>query len=165
MIPHDAVPTSNDATTLPVPAARFIELAIHGKELMLAGKFHHWVPLALQTGGKQSEAQLLIDVTSPGPVNDTGELFSFDSARVKRVGEGAFLATGILRDGDLQRPAEAMVLAPVAHSPFASITFQVDEATFPEVWRELSARVAVEHGGEVEVRPWAWPVPPAVAAA
>jgi hypothetical protein len=165
MTPHDAVPTNINERSLPANAPRFIELSIRGKDLMLSGKFQHWVPLALQTGGKQSEAQLLIDVTSPGPANDTAELFSFASDRVKRVGEGAYLVKGVLREGDLQCPADAMVLAPAAHSAFASITFQVDEATFPEIWRELSARLAVEHGGDVEVRPRAWLVAPALAAA
>ena len=132
----------------------------------MAGKFEHWVPMSLETGGKKSEAQLVFDVTSTGPANDTvGEVFSFVSSKVRRVGDGAYLARGTMRRGDVQRASSAMVQAPAAHSPFAVVTFQVDEGAFPELWEELSARVADQDDAKAEVRPRAWLLPPVVAAA
>ena len=122
--------------------------------------------MALETGGKKSEAQVVFDVTSTGPANDTGgEVFSFVSSKVRRVGDGAYLAKGTLRRGDVQRASNAMVQAPAAHSPFAVVTFQVDEGAFPELWEELTARVAAQDGSNAEVRPRAWLLTPVVAAA
>lgn len=134
--------------------------------MLLAGKFEHWVPLSLETGGKHGEAQIVFDVTSPGPANDTGgEVFSFVCDNARRVADGTYLARGTMRRGDVQRASRAMVQAPAAHSPFAVVTFQVAETVFPEVWEELSARVASQEGAKGEVRPRAWLLPPAVAAA
>jgi hypothetical protein len=145
---------------------RFIDLSIAGGELLLAGKFQHWVPLALESGGKRSEAQVVLDVTSSGPANDTGgEVFAFASRNVRRIGEGTYLARGILRRGDVQQASNATVQAPAAHSPFAVVTFEVDEAVFPELWDELSTRVASQENSAGEVRPRAWLLTPVLAAA
>jgi hypothetical protein len=144
---------------------RFIDLSIRGGELFLAGRFDHWVPMALESGGKSSHAQLVVDVTSVGPANDTAELFSFVSSKVRRMADGAYLATGTLSRGDVQRASRASVQAPGAHSPFAVVTFEVDEAVFPEAWIELSARVGAQDTSTAQVRPHAWLFTPAVAAA
>jgi hypothetical protein len=145
-------------------APRFIQLDIHGGEVVLAGKFEHWLPVSMETGGDASEAQVVFDVTSPGPANDLGQVFSFASSEVKRTGKGTYVATGTMRRGDVTRKAEAVVHTPLAHSPFAAVTFNVDEGAFPEVWSELSARVS-DRVDESEVRPWAWLRPPEVAVA
>jgi hypothetical protein len=145
---------------------RFIDLSIRGADLLLAGKFEHWVPLSLETGGKHGEAQIVFDVTSPGPANDTGgEVFSFVSTKARQVADGTYLAQGTMRRGDVERASRAMVQAPAAHSPFAVVTFQVAETVFPEVWEELSARVASQQEPNAEVRPRAWLLAPVVAAA
>jgi hypothetical protein len=145
---------------------RFIDLSIRGEDLLLEGKFEHWVPMALESGGKRGQAQLVFDVTSSGPANDTGvELFSFVSTRARRVADGAYVAQGTMQQGDVHRAARATVQTPAAHSPFAIVTFEVVEAAFPEVWEELSARVASQDGSNGEVRPRAWLLTPTIAAA
>jgi hypothetical protein len=165
--------TRRQLTPTPVAASgpgpgqpRFIDLSIRGDELLLEGKFEHWVPMALETGGKRSHAQLVIDVTSPGPANDTGEeLFSFVASKVRKVTDDSYVAQGVMQRGDVQRPGRATVQAPAAHSPFAVVTFEMTEAAFPEVWEELSTRVARQGGPDAEVRPRAWLLTPTVAAA
>lgn len=154
--------TPNDA---PARAFRRIDLAIHGADLVIDGRFEHWVPVAMETGGGQSEAQVLFDVTSPGPANDGGELFSFTASNVEQLQEGAYLAKGNLRRGDVVRSIEALVQSPVAHSPFASVTFRVDEEAFPEIWTEFSGRLAAHDPADTEVRPRAWLLSPVLAAA
>jgi hypothetical protein len=144
---------------------RIIELAIHGADLVLAGKFEHWVPVAIETGGGESEAQVLFDVTSSGPANDGGELFSYTAKKVSRLADGAYLAKGTFRAGDVIRGVEALVQAPAGHSPFASITFRLDEAAFPEVWQEFSGRLSGRGPADLEVRPRAWLLAPVLAAA
>jgi hypothetical protein len=156
------LPVADGAFAVSLP--RSIDLAIRGADLVLAGRFQHWVPLTLETGGGQSEAQLLFDVTSPGPANDTGDVFSFASADVRSIGDGAFMAKGVLRRGELERPVDAVVQAPAAHSPFAAVTFQIDETAFPEVWSELSEQASARIT-DGEVRPWAWMLAPVLAAA
>jgi hypothetical protein len=121
--------------------------------------------MSLESGGKHNEAQLLVDVTSHGPTNATDAVFSFVSNVVRRVGPDAFLAKGTIRRGDVQRPADALVQVPPTHSPFAAVTFQLDEPTFPEVWSELSARFASQDGSNARVHPRAWLLAPTVAAA
>jgi hypothetical protein len=162
-------PTSSNPVAGSEPAVSqpsFIDLSIRGGELLLEGKFEHWVPMALESGGKQSQAQLVIDVTSSGPAIDAGdELFSFVSTKIRRVAEGTYLAQGTMQRGDVQRASEATVQAPAAHSPFAVVTFELAEGVFPEVWDELSARVAGQDGAKGELRPRAWLLPPMVAAA
>jgi hypothetical protein len=164
MTPRAANPEILAAEDVVVAGPRFIQLDIHGGEVVLAGKFGHWLPVSLQTGGPDSEAQVVFDVTSPGPANDVGQVFSFTSSEVKRTGKGTYLATGTMRRGDITRDAQAVLQTPLAHSPFAAVTFHVDEGAFPEVWSELSARVA-DPVDETEVRPWAWLRPPELAAA
>jgi hypothetical protein len=158
---NPSVSAAGSATTTPLPS---IDLAIRSKDLMLAGKFQNWMPVALETGGKQSQAQVLFDVTSAGPANDAGELFSFVSRDVRRTGPGLYRAKGTLREGDIERPADAIVQVPAEHSPFAAVTFDIDQASFPDVWRELSARVAAA-GPNAELRPQRWVVVPTLSAA
>lgn len=139
---------------------------MRGEDLLLSGKFGHWVPLSLDDGsGKLPEAQLVFDVTSVGPANDGGEVFSFVATEVEPLVAGAYLARGTLRRDDREQPAQAVLQAPATHSPFALVTFQIDPATFPELWSELEARVANDQVPEGEVRPWAWPQAPTLAAA
>jgi hypothetical protein len=145
---------------------RFIDLSIRGGQLLLEGRFEHWVPMALESGGKRSQAQLVFDVTSTGPANDTGDaFFSFESSKVRRVADGTYLAQGVMRHGEVHRLGKATVQAPAAHSPFAVVTFELSEDAFPEVWEELSVRVATQDGSNAEVRPKAWLLTPMVAAA
>jgi len=154
------------ATSPAVSQPHFIDLSIRGEDLLLEGKFEHWVPMALESGGKRNHAQLVFDVTSHGPANDTGdELFSFVSTRVRRVADGAYVAQGTMQRGDVRRAGTATVQAPAGHSPFAVVTFELTEAAFPEVWEELSARVASQEGSKGEVRPRAWLLTPVIAAA
>jgi hypothetical protein len=164
---QDSTPERPVAAAGPtVGQPRFIDLSIRGEELLLSGKFEHWVPLALESGGKRSQAQLVFDVTSPGPANDTGgELFSFVSSKVRRVADGTYLAQGTMQHGDVQRATKATVQAPAAHSPFAVVTFEVAETDFPEVWEELSTRVSAQNGSSADVRPRAWLLTPVIAAA
>jgi hypothetical protein len=164
MNPTHAIPTGLAPTRVSQP--RFIALSIRGEDMLLEGKFEHWVPMTLESGGKRGQAQLVVDVTSSGPANDTGnELFSFVSSKVRQVADGTYLVQGVMQRGDVQRTGKATVQAPAQHSPFAVVTFEVTEAAFPEVWEELSARVASQDGSNGEVRPRAWLLTPTVAAA
>jgi hypothetical protein len=162
----DATPTLHVAATgLDVGQPRFIDLSIRSEDLVLSGKFEHWVPMALESGGKQNEAQLLVDVTSHGPGHGTDAVFSFTSTNVRRMGSDAYLARGTIGRGDVQRAIEVLVQAPQRHSPFAAMTFRLDEPVFPDVWSELAARYAAHTDSSAEVRPRAWLLTPAVASA
>jgi hypothetical protein len=163
MIRPDTTPTTTARARVAAP--RLIDLAIHGSDLVIAGRFEHWVPVSLETGGAQGEAQVLFDVTSPGPANDAGDLFAFTSSDVRQLADGAYLARGSFRQGETEHSVEAVVQAPAGHSPFAAVTFRVDEAAFPEVWSALADRMAARPAADLEVRPRAWLLAPVLAAA
>jgi hypothetical protein len=145
---------------------RVIRLAINSKELMVAGRFDHWVPVAMEGNGAEGAAQLFFDVTGMARRADDEELFSFESTEVKRVGDLAFVARGTLRQGETERVVDAVVQTPMAHTPFLAITFPLDQAAFPEIWGDLAALVAGgRNDGALQITPRAWLRVPALAAA
>jgi hypothetical protein len=142
-----------------------VRLAIRSKELMVAGRFDHWVPVAMEGNGAEGAAQLFFDVTGMTSRPEDAELFSFESTQVKRVGELAFVATGTLQQGDVERTVDAVVQTPMAHTPFLAITFPVDETVFPDVWSDLSDLVSALPDGNSQMGPRAWLRAPTLAAA
>jgi hypothetical protein len=142
-----------------------IRLSISSKDLMLDGRFDHWVPVAMEGDGAEGAAQLFFDVTGMAGRGEEDELFSFESTKVKRLGELAFVATGLLRQGEVERTVDAVVQTPLAHTPFFAITFPLDQAAFPDVWGDLSALVSVRTEGGTQMTPRAWLRAPALASA
>jgi len=142
-----------------------VNLSIRSKDLLVAGRFDHWLPVALEGNGAEGAAQLFFDVTGMAGKTDAGELFSFESTQVRRLGELAFVATGTLQRGDVKRTVDVMVQTPMAHTPFFAVTFPVDETIFPEVWSDLSALIAARHDGDTQMTPRAWLRAPRLASA
>jgi hypothetical protein len=146
-----------------------IRLAINGKDLMLAGRFNHWTPVAVEGGGTggESAVQLFFDVTSLARTDETEDLFEFTSHQVKRIGDLAFLVKGTMKQGDVERPVDAVVQTPVAHTPFVAITLPFEAEVFPEIWSDMSALVSARVDGESAqmMHPQAWLKAPSLAAA
>jgi hypothetical protein len=145
---------------------RVIRLAINSKELMVAGRFDHWLPVAMEGNGAESAAQLFFDITGMARRPDDEELFSFEATKVKRAGDLAFIATGTLRQGETERTVEAVIQTPMAHTPFLAITFPLEQSAFPEIWADLAALVAGPRPeGGVQMTPRAWLRVPTLATA
>jgi len=142
-----------------------IRLDVRSKDLVVSGRFNHWLPVAIEGDGAEGAAQLFLDVTGMARRGEEGELFSFESTEVKRVGDLAFVATGTLRRGDVERKVEAMIQTPIAHTPFLAITVPLDQAAFPDVWGNLSALVGTRSEAGAQLTPRAWLRIPVLAAA
>jgi hypothetical protein len=144
-----------------------IRIAINGKELMLAGRFNHWVPVAVEGGtGGESAVQLFFDVTSLARTDEQDELFSFTSTSVKRIGDLAFVVKGTMKQGEVERNVDAVVQTPLAHTPFVAITLPFEEEAFPEIWSDMAALVSARVDGEsAQMHPSAWLKAPTLATA
>jgi hypothetical protein len=145
---------------------RVIRLAINSKQLMVAGRFDHWVPVAMEGNGAETAAQVLFDVTGMAGRAEDEELFSFEATEVKRVGDLAFVAKGTLRQGETERTVDVVVQTPMAHTPFVALTFPLEQSAFPEIWADLAALVAgTRNDGQIQMTPRAWLTAPALATA
>ena len=146
-----------------------INLRIAGADLLLSGRFEHWVPLALAEGKDEGAAQLLLDVTSTprsrSESRPVSELFSFTSTSVEAVAPQSYRAKGRLRSHGITRQTEVLLHSPVGHTPFFIMTVPVDRTHFAELWSELEDRAAVTVAGDKELRPRAWLRAPELAAA
>src|SRR3954447_6806886 len=142
--------------------ARTIRLSIRGGDLLLEGRFDHWVPLALD----DSAVQLCVDVTGMTVPSEprAEELFSVTAHAVDEVRPLEFAATGTIRRGKVKQPIQVMVQTPPAHTPFVVLTVPIDRAHFPEVWDELSAAVA-SRVSDAPLHPRGWLRMPSLAAA
>jgi hypothetical protein len=165
--------TSSTMSATPVasPSAA-IELRIGGADLLLAGRFLHWMPVTL-VNGKNDEglAQVLFDVTSnraaaKGKGKDTRPLFEFQATSVKSTGPQTYRLKGRIKAGLSSGEVEARLESPRGHTPFFAITFTLDRSKFAALWSafEERAAAAVANGVE-ELRPWAWLREPQLAAA
>jgi hypothetical protein len=157
---------------LRLQAVQPINLRIAGADLLLAGRFEQWVPLALAEGKGDGEAtaQLLIDVTSTSRAQRKGDkqsadLLSFSATDVELVGPQSYRAKGKLRADGVTRPAEALLHNPAGHTPFLIMTLPIDRAHFAEVWSAFEDRAAATPAGDREMRPRAWLRAPELAAA
>lgn len=145
------------------PPADPLWLSINGEELMLAGRFDHWVPVAIEEGGTEGAVRMFIDVTGMAAAepHPAGVLFSFTARTVERVGPFAWVATGLLRRGNRQRRVKALIQVPAAHGPFVAMTFNIDRERFADVWGTVAGLLAGRREGE-HMAPRAWlraPVP------
>jgi hypothetical protein len=144
-----------------------IGLAIAGSELMVNGRFDHWVPVAAEGAGVDEGAvQIFFDVTGMARPQDRENLFAFDALEVDRLGPFVYLAKGTVTRGDVVEPMEVVVQTPPAHTPFLVVTFSIDRKKFPDVWEDLNASVATRDGGaSSQLHPRAWLRPPTLASA
>jgi hypothetical protein len=142
-----------------------VQLSITSKDLVIAGRFDHWLPVAMEGNGAEGAVQVLFDVTGLSTRQEDGELFSFEATKVKRVNAQSFAVTGLLKQGEVERTVEALVQTPMAHTPFVAITFPLDATAFPELWGDLSALVSGHNDNAVPMSPRAWLRAPALAAA
>lgn len=154
----------------PARGGQALRLDIAGSNLLIAGTFEQWVPLVMEGLRDDRAVQLLVDLTSSkgtaeaAAVNDNKLLFSFEGHDIKRMPVG-HRVRGTLTLGTQSAPAEVLLQAPAAHTPFAVLAFEVPEG-FETMWDEMSKRADDNAArGETEVRAWGWLRPPAVAAA
>lgn len=161
--------TINSRSPVASPSAG-IELRIGGADLLLAGRFHHWMPVTL-IHGKDDEglAQVLFDVTSNRAApkgRRPRALFEFHSTSVKSTGPQSYKLKGRIKSGIFSGDAEALLESPRGHTPFFAITFTIDRAKFSDLWNAFEERAATAiANGEEELRPWAWLREPQLAAA
>lgn len=154
----------------PVPA---IQLGIAGADVLLKGRFHHWMPVALiQAKDDEGLAQVLFDVTStrPGSTGATDSLFEFQAKTVKAAGPQTYKLGGQLKsktpEGIESGEIEAVLESPQGHTPFFAITFTIDRSKFARLWSAFEDRAAHAIAkGQSELRPWAWLREPELAAA
>lgn len=143
-----------------------IDLAIHGADLMVGGRFDHWVPVAAEGANPDEGAvQIFFDVTGMARAQDPQELFSFSASDVERLGPFAYIAKGTMRKGEEEQPMEAVIQTPPAHTPFVVVTFSIDRKKFPEVWEDLTAVVATRDDHNSQLHPRAWLRAPTLASA
>jgi hypothetical protein len=143
-----------------------IGLSIAGSELMVNGRFDHWVPVAAEgAGADEGAVQIFFDVTGMARLQDGDDLFSFHASDVDRLGPFAYIAKGTVTRGDLIEPMEVVVQTPPAHTPFLVVTFSIDRKKFPEIWEDLTAVVeGGREGANSQIHPRAWLRPPTLAA-
>jgi hypothetical protein len=134
-----------------------IGLSIAGADLMVRGRFDHWLPVAAEGATPDEGAvQIFFDVTGISRPQDVDELFSFQSVEVERLGPFAYITKGIMRQGDSQEVMEAVIQTPPAHTPFVVVTFSIDRKKFPEMWQELTAVVATRDESHGQLQPRGW---------
>lgn len=170
--------TVTASQTVVVPSPEAIELRVIGADLLLVGRFMHWMPVTL-ISGKDNEglAQVLFDVTSNSSVANAAAaglsvapLFEFKTTSVKAAAAQAYRLRGILKSGtgaSLESgEVEAVLQSPRDHTPFFAITFTINREKFATLWTafEDKAASAIARGQE-ELRPWAWLREPQLAAA
>jgi hypothetical protein len=151
-----------------VPTDGAIRLQIAGADLLLSGRFEHWMPVLLSTGDESALAavQILIDVTSNRSVRAERDLLAFKARSVEQVGAQAYKLKGSFSAGGVSREIEAVLQSPPGHTPFFVILFRIDPADFPGLWETFEERAArAEATGEEELRPSAWLKAPELAAA
>jgi hypothetical protein len=137
--------------------SQIIELSIAGADLMVKGRFDHWLPVAAEGATPDEGAiQIFFDVTGMARTQDRDELFSFQASEVDRLGPFAYIARGAMKQGEAQETMEAVIQTPPAHTPFVVVTFSIDRKKFPDMWQDLSAVVAArdEHNTQLHPRGW-----------
>jgi hypothetical protein len=168
--------TQTASQTVVVPTPEAIELQVAGADLLLAGRFLHWMPVTLISGkNNEGMAQLLFDVTSnrTAPKDRTARsapLFEFKTASVKGAGQQAYRLKGTLKSGTgagvESGEVEAILESPRDHTPFFAMTFTLDRTKFESLWTAFEEKAAsVIAKGQEELRPWAWLREPQLAAA
>jgi hypothetical protein len=167
-----------------VPVGRPIALHIAGGDLLLDGRFNHWIPVAVMNDNPDlGVVQLLCDSTSPAndlasgssdpqreaPDAQSGaaraDLFRFDSKKVRPKGKHVFLVEGTLGTGEEEHGVEVVVHLPQGHSPFFFVTVPIDRKRFPELWSHIEDKVIAPIADQQEMRPLAWLRAPLLAAA
>jgi hypothetical protein len=159
-----------------VPNPEAIELRVNGADLLLAGRFLHWMPVTLISGkNNEGMAQLLFDVTSNRTVPAdrsarSNPLFEFKSSSVKSAGQQAYRLKGTLKSGTgagvESGEVEAILESPRDHTPFFAMTFTLDRSKFESLWTAFEEKAAsIIAKGQEELRPWAWMREPQLAAA
>jgi hypothetical protein len=147
-----------------------IRMEIAGSELMVNGRFDHWVPVAAEGGPEggatdEGAVQVFFDVTGMASPSDREELFAFHANEVEKLGPFAYIVKGTVTRGDRSESMEAVVQTPPAHTPFLVITFAIDRKKFPEIWEDLAAVVAARDDQSSQIHPRAWLRPPTLATA
>jgi hypothetical protein len=149
-----------------VARERPIQLSISSSDLVLEGRFDHWVPMASEgSSPEEGSFQLLFDVTgvTRGAANENGDghekgddLFSFAGKTVERIAPLAFVVKGTMKKGDLQQKVKVVVQTPTPHTPFVAITFSIDRVKFADAWEEIAAVLHSRTQVETPIMPRAW---------
>jgi hypothetical protein len=155
-------PTTSLDTAVPP-----IRLQIAGADLLLSGRFSHWVPVLMSEAQDGTDAvQILFDVTSNRVSGPGSDLFTFKAKSVESVAAQSYRLKGTLTGGGASGEVEAVLQNPPGHTPFFVMLFRLNSQTFPAIWSALEDRaVGVQASGEQELRPEAWVREPDLAAA
>jgi hypothetical protein len=166
MQPHSSLATIPVAPVFDGARSQTIQLNIAGSELMVSGRFDHWVPVAAEGGTPEEGAvQIFFDVTGTARPQQRDVLFDFQAGLVERLGPFAYIVKGTMTKDDRSEPMEAVVQTPPAHTPFVVVTFSIDRKKFPEIWDDLSAVVAARDDQASQIHPRAWLRAPTLATA
>jgi hypothetical protein len=145
-----------------------LRLQIAGADLLLSGRFEHWMPVLLSEGNEKEPAtvQLLVDVTSNRSRHQGKDLLTFKTRSVQASGPQTYRLKGTLQADGQSREVEAVLRNPPGHTPFFLLLLHIDQASFPGLWEAIEERaVRVQDSGQEELRPRAWLRAPELAAA
>jgi hypothetical protein len=160
-------PIVNETPSFVETAAAPIRLQIAGADLLLSGRFSHWVPVLMSEAQDGSDAvQILFDVTSNRAGAKGTDLFTFKTKSVEPMAAQSYKLKGTLTGGGASGEVEAVLQNPPGHTPFFVMLFRLNREAFPEIWSALEDHAAgVQASGEQELRPQAWVREPDLAAA
>jgi hypothetical protein len=162
--PHTSIEIVPAFPVIDDARSRAIALSINGPELMVKGRFDHWVPVAAEgTSAEEGAVQIFFDVTGMARRQDRDELFSFQATEVDRLGPFAYIAKGLMAKGDVSEAMEAVIQTPPAHTPFVVVTFSIDRRLFANVWEDLALVAATRDDKTTQLHPRAWLRPPTLA--
>jgi hypothetical protein len=163
---HTSIQSVPAAPVFDGARSQAIGLSIAGSELLVNGRFDHWVPVAAEgASADEGAVQIFFDVTGMARAQDRDDLFSFHASDVDRLGPFAYIAKGTVTRGDTIEPMEVVVQTPPAHTPFLVVTFSIDRKKFADVWEDLTATVEARDAASSQIHPRAWLRAPTLATA
>jgi hypothetical protein len=160
-------PIVKETLTSVITTAPPIRLQIAGADLLLSGRFSHWVPVLMSEAQDGTDAvQVLFDVTSNRVGARGRDLFTFKARSVEPMAPQSYRLKGTLSGGGTSGEVEAVLQNPPGHTPFFVILFRFDRQAFPKLWTALEDEAAgVQASGGQELRPEGWVREPNLAAA
>jgi polyisoprenoid-binding protein YceI len=118
-----------------------IDLEIHGKGLMLSGRFGAWQSrLVLGPDLDDVGLHLFVDSTSvrnDRDVDARDKLFTFRSHDVVSLGKGKYRVMGDFTSAETTRALEMAVETPLGHTPHIVLSFDAEKKDFGAHWDSL----------------------------
>lgn len=164
-----------------------LRLTVVGADLLLSGRFEHWVPMAVDTSvPAEKSVQLLVDVTSSRQSADQStdeDALTLTARNVRKIAPLTYRLRGTLTADGVSQDVEAMLQTPQSHTPFCLLTLTLPSDEFAGLWSRVDAHTprntngaarrtddgapvaADEPNADNEMRARAWLRPPTIAAA